>query len=144
MQNKGSKKGRQLISYKTNKIVIFSRANAPARLLRSKTLVNTYFFSFFIKVCKQKNQKYALTSVLLLNSLAGAFAREKNTFFWKIDFEARFGICVKNHAERSRNQPISMQPARVMSFFGGALFCMFCVFLQKKLKKIRVNKCLAS
>ena len=64
-------------------------------------------------MCKTNNEKYALTSVLLLNNLAGAFAREKNTFFRKIDFEARFGICVKNGAERSRNQPISMQPARV-------------------------------
>ena len=58
-------------------------------------------------------KKYALTSVLLLNNLAGAFARDKMTIFRKIDFEARFGICVKNGAERSRNQPISMQPARV-------------------------------
>ena len=37
-------------------------------------------------------------------------------YFWKNDFEARFGIYAKNHAERSRNQPILMQPARVMKF----------------------------
>ena len=55
----------------------------------------------------------ALTSVLLLNNLAGAFAREKNTIFRKIDFEARFGIYAKNGAERTRNQPISMHTARV-------------------------------
>ena len=67
----------------------------------------------FCDMLQKHIKKYALTSVLLLNNLAGAFAREKMTFFRKIDFEARFGICVKNGAERSRNQPISMQPARV-------------------------------
>ena len=60
-----------------------------------------------------KNETYALTIVLLLNNLAGAFAHEKTTTFRKIDFKARFGIYTKNAAERSRNQPISMQPARV-------------------------------
>ena len=71
----------------------------------------------FLRNLKKKNlKKYALTIVLLLNNLAGAFAREKMSFFGKIDFEARFGICVKNGAEWSRNQPISMQPARVTIF----------------------------
>ena len=37
---------------------------------------------FLRNFTKQKHEKYALTSVLLLNNLAGAFAREKMTIFY--------------------------------------------------------------
>ena len=66
------------------KIVIFSRANAPARLLRSKTLVNAYFF-----VCVflfHKNTQQLLnkgTQKRKLITLAGCIeiSRNKSTFF---------------------------------------------------------------
>ena len=69
-----------------------------------------------------------------MNNQITQLERRRSIFliFGKIDFEARFGIYAKNAAERSRNQLISMQPARVMSFpFWGALFCNFGVIFNQ-------------
>ena len=58
-----------------------------AACFRNANSASTYFSFFGTLILyslrnfvKQKHKKYALTSVLLLNNLAGAFAREKMTF----------------------------------------------------------------
>ena len=68
LQNKGPKKG---------KIDDFADKICCSICFQARILLN---FAFFLRSLVKTINKYALTSVLLLNSLAGAFALEKMTF----------------------------------------------------------------
>ena len=115
--------------------VIFSRANAPARLLRSKTLVNAYFFIF--KQKQAKNAKWGAQKRKTHNSgwlhqnwlIPGPFC----TIF-RVGSESGLKI---GFSKNQRNRPASQNLGPTV------LFCYFpdrfSIFLNKN-KKIDLRR----